>query len=242
MTAECRLLGGPLAYAIQFALGVAAIGSLVLKRHFERPQRHWKIWALDVGKQLVGGLMVHLMNILVSTILGSNGDECAWYFVNFFVDCTLGVAVVFFVHRGICRLAERQWGKGTPLSHIGFYGDPPTISEWAHQMCAYAAALVVNKAFVCALLIVFRSPVARFGDFLFGPLQNSPNIELIVVMVLCPWLLTSFQFLVFDAILKAPSHNGGLLVGEDVGANPVYANWDGVSSIRHRSDVLHGSC
>ena len=78
-TAEgCALLGGILAYCIQVLLGVAAIASLVYKRHIERPQRPWLIWSFDVGKQLVGGFLVHFMNICVSYIMGKDGDECAW--------------------------------------------------------------------------------------------------------------------------------------------------------------------
>ena len=46
-------------------------------------------------------------------------------------------------------------------------------------------------------------PMKDFGDWLFGPLQSNPNAELVVVMVLCPWLLTSLQFWIFDIILKA---------------------------------------
>ena len=77
--AACALLGGALAYLIQAALGVAAIGSLVYKRHVERPQRPWAIWGMDVGKQLVGGFFVHFANIAVSALVlsGNGSDECA---------------------------------------------------------------------------------------------------------------------------------------------------------------------
>lgn len=53
------------------------VRSLVYKRHIERPQRVWRIWAFDVGKQLVGGLLIHFSNIMVSSVLLSAGDECA---------------------------------------------------------------------------------------------------------------------------------------------------------------------
>ena len=75
---SCQLLGGILAYVLQLLLGVVAVASLVYKRHIERPQRSWVIWTLDVGKQLVGGFSVHLMNIGVSATMGKNGDACAW--------------------------------------------------------------------------------------------------------------------------------------------------------------------
>jgi hypothetical protein len=53
---------------------------LVFKRHYlERPQRPWRVWSFDVGKQLVGGCFVHFANIAVSALLSdSGGDQCAW--------------------------------------------------------------------------------------------------------------------------------------------------------------------
>jgi hypothetical protein len=75
---KCELLGGIVSYSIQLLLGIAAIGSLLYKRHIEKPQRPWLIWAFDVGKQLVGGFLVHCMNIIVAS-MNFEGDECAWY-------------------------------------------------------------------------------------------------------------------------------------------------------------------
>jgi len=45
----------------------------------------------------------------------------------------------------------------------------------------------VNKVIVACLLYAASDPMARFGDWLFAPLQPHPNVELAVVMVLCPW-------------------------------------------------------
>ena len=84
---ECKLLSDVFSYLIQIFLGLVAISSLVYKRYLERPQRPWKIWGFDVGKQLVGGFFVHLGNIAVSSYIlnKAGGDECAWYFINFFI-------------------------------------------------------------------------------------------------------------------------------------------------------------
>ena len=58
MNTSCKLLGSVFSYLIQIFLGLVAISSLLYKRHIERPQRPWKIWGFDVGKQLVGGFFV----------------------------------------------------------------------------------------------------------------------------------------------------------------------------------------
>lgn len=65
-TAErCHLLG-PTALIVQALMGVFVIGSLVVKRHLEKRKRPWRVWTLDVAKQLVGQGVIHALNILVS--------------------------------------------------------------------------------------------------------------------------------------------------------------------------------
>lgn len=64
---ECRLLG-PFALIVQGALGGLALLALVYKRWRERPQRPLKIWAFDVSKQVVGSVLVHIANLLMSML------------------------------------------------------------------------------------------------------------------------------------------------------------------------------
>ena len=42
-----------------------------------------------------------------------------------------------------------------------------------------------------------------FGKWLFSPVSSNHNVELVIVMILCPWLLTTLQFWLFDKLLKA---------------------------------------
>jgi len=69
-------------------------------------------------------------------------------------------------------------------------------------MSAYLFSLIVNKSIVFSLFLLSLAALEDFGNWLFGPLQSNPQGELIVVMVVCPWFLTTIQFLIFDAILK----------------------------------------
>lgn len=64
---ECRLLG-PFALIVQGALGGLALLALVYKRWRERPQRPLKIWTFDVSKQVVGSVLVHIANLLMSLL------------------------------------------------------------------------------------------------------------------------------------------------------------------------------
>lgn len=64
---ECRLLG-PFAIIVQGALGLLALLALVYKRWRERPQRPLKIWFFDVSKQVVGSVLVHIANLLMSML------------------------------------------------------------------------------------------------------------------------------------------------------------------------------
>jgi hypothetical protein len=64
---ECKLLDG-FAVFIQGALGLLALLALVYKRWRERPQRPFKIWFFDVSKQVVGSVLVHIANLVMSML------------------------------------------------------------------------------------------------------------------------------------------------------------------------------
>ena len=68
---KCQLLG-PVALVVQGCMGVFVVLSLVVKRQFEGnakrgiPKRRWRVWSMDVGKQLIGQGFVHFLNVWVS--------------------------------------------------------------------------------------------------------------------------------------------------------------------------------
>lgn len=104
---ECSLLG-PFALIVQASLGGLALMALVYKRWRERPQRPLKIWSFDVSKQVVGSVLVHIANLLMSmlssgqfsitvapsTVQGRDLDEsgkyqpnpCSFYLLNLAID------------------------------------------------------------------------------------------------------------------------------------------------------------
>lgn len=73
---ECKLLGS-FALLVQGALGLLALSSLVYKRWRETPRRPLKIWFFDVSKQVVGSVLLHLANLLMSMFSAGDFDIAA---------------------------------------------------------------------------------------------------------------------------------------------------------------------
>lgn len=94
---ECRLLG-PFALIIQGSLGALALLSLVYKRWRERPQRPIKVWTFDVSKQVVGSMLLHIANLLMSMLSSGelatptfkaneyHANPCSFYLLNLAID------------------------------------------------------------------------------------------------------------------------------------------------------------
>lgn len=214
---------------------------LVLKRQHEVPQRPWITFGFDVSKQGFGAVAVHFANIAVSLMLsslkGNEGgvhDQCAMYFLNFFIDCTVGVFIVYVLQHAVRMLFKDRPAFKT-IGDYGFLasGDQPPEGDiwatidflrnqpkqllpmlqiWVQQLAAFLSCLAANKIIV-ALFISATYPVMNaICNALFAPVQGYPKVELVIVMVCCPGVLTMLQFYLFDHILKKPEqaqhHNG----------------------------------
>ena len=100
---QCELLG-PFSLFIQGALGALALLSLVYKRWREKPRRPWKIWGFDVSKQVVGSVLLHIANLLMSMLSSGElsqapksdpeftANPCSFYLLNLAIDVCIGLA------------------------------------------------------------------------------------------------------------------------------------------------------
>ncbi|CDO93172.1 unnamed protein product [Kluyveromyces dobzhanskii CBS 2104] len=116
---ECKLLG-PVSIAIQMLMAFVILCSLLLKRQSEHPKRTWVVWFYDVGKQVLGALSIHFLNVVLSVLKGNDsvnnvivfilphtvgsgvekngtdtGDECDWFFLNLLLDTTVGIPILW---------------------------------------------------------------------------------------------------------------------------------------------------
>jgi hypothetical protein len=197
---QCALFSNAASYAIQLLLGVIAFATLWYKRHVERPRRPLQIWFMDVGKQMIGASTGHFMNLFVSIQMPPVTDECAWYFLNFLGDCTLGMMVSLAFLRLQQELAfSMNWVN---IQESGDYGNPPSYKVWVLQLLAWLVIIIFSKAIVVSVMIAASTPLGLFGELLFHSLRGYPFAELVLVMIVCPSFLNVVQFWIQDSFLK----------------------------------------
>ncbi|CAD6569350.1 MAG: hypothetical protein CYPHOPRED_003297 [Cyphobasidiales sp. Tagirdzhanova-0007] len=222
----CSLLGGT-GLVVQGLMAVLVLFSLLIKRFREHPPRTWPVWAADVGKQIIGQAFLHSSNILISTLFSHhrNRDACTAYFLSIFVDCTLGVLVIFATLRlfswiliSRLHLPGFRTGQYYPVEPDLASGDlscsspevgipdatvknSPSfqLSWWARQLIVYLLTLCIMKA---AILGFFWIPaVFVAGDWILSWLGQDTKI--VFVLMIFPLAMNAFQFLIIDAILKS---------------------------------------
>lgn len=93
--------------------------SIVVKRFREPPEirRSWEVWWYDTSKQGIGAIAIHLANVYLSPLF--QGDPCTWYVINFLLDSTIGLLIVFIGIR-LCQFLANY--KKWPAINFGVYG------------------------------------------------------------------------------------------------------------------------
>ncbi|PWN24489.1 hypothetical protein BDZ90DRAFT_212407, partial [Jaminaea rosea] len=208
--ANCRLLG-PFALVVQALMGILVVGTLVWKRQRERPRRPWKIWLLDITKQMLGQLFVHTLNVLLSNFVANVGDEnpCSLYFLNILVDTTAGVAIIYATLRATTHFLTTVMGLKGCVS--GQYTDGtkrgrgkasrPRLSYWSKQLGMYFFALFIMKVIVTLLFVLFPFLFA-LGRWLLGLFGEAKNVQVLFVMCIFPLLMNTMQFWLVDSLLR----------------------------------------
>ncbi|KDO35301.1 hypothetical protein SPRG_00150 [Saprolegnia parasitica CBS 223.65] len=203
---ECKLLSGPFETFIQVSLGLIAMSVLVCKRYFEHPQRPFRVWLFDASKQCIGAGWAHAANLTIAILLvqysteKENADECAFYFINFTLDTSFGVALNWFLLHCSVLLARHFHWKA--LQVPGFYGNPIQTRVWLIQLGVWLVIIIMTKLIIGRVILWFERPINAFANVLFEPLSDFPRLELVLVMIACPVTMNVVQFWVTDNFLK----------------------------------------
>lgn len=80
-------------------------------------RRSWETWWYDTSKQGIGAIIIHLTNVYLAPLF--QGDPCTWYVINFLLDSTIGLLIVFIGIR-LCQFLAYQ--KKWPAINFGVYG------------------------------------------------------------------------------------------------------------------------
>jgi hypothetical protein len=235
---KCSLLGGTVGYSCQFILFVVAFGSLIYKRYREEPKRTLTVWTMDVSKQVVSTGIAHLSGMFWSFIMKHytvhSASECAWYFIMFSTDTTLGVLAAYLMHSQAVKFARSQGqldsseaGEGLEGSRIqrwlyycgncGEYGDPPQLMQYIPQMAEFCGVVLLARI-MCGLLVYFsRVWLNKLAEAIDSPFvrNDSPNMELACVMILGPFIMNIIQAWIQDQYLKWDQHREEKLLSQD---------------------------
>ncbi|XP_027128217.1 transmembrane protein 110, like [Larimichthys crocea] len=180
---------------IQGLLAIVAFSTLMLKR-FREPvgiRRPWRIWFFDTSKQAIGALFIHFANVFLSTL--TKEDPCSLYLMNFLLDATLGMLVIWLAVKLVSKLVEyKQW----TLLMFGEYGDPPPPSAWLGQCGIYLLIMVLEKGVISLVLLV--PGWSKLQEVLLGYIAN-PQLELVLVMLIVPFIVNSIMFWVVDSLM-----------------------------------------
>ncbi|XP_077399555.1 transmembrane protein 110, like [Vanacampus margaritifer] len=179
---------------IQGLLAIVAFSTLMLKR-FREPagiRRPWRIWFFDTSKQAIGALFIHFANVFLSTL--TKEDPCSLYLMNFLLDATVGMLVIWLAVKLVSKLVEyKQW----ILLTFGEYGDPPQAAAWLGQCGTYLLIMVLEKGVISLVLLV--PGWSKLQEVLLGYIAN-PQLELVLVMLIVPFIVNSVMFWVVDSL------------------------------------------
>ncbi len=117
-------------WASQGILAALAFSCLIGKRFCEDPKyrRNWETWWFDTSKQVgfywsihtciiliktctfqgIGALIIHMTNVYLAPHY--KGNPCTWYIINFLLDSTIGLFIVYTGIRFCQHLARvKSW-------------------------------------------------------------------------------------------------------------------------------------
>lgn len=199
---SCELLGF-FGMFVQFMLGFISIGSLVAKKFLPSEKRSWKIFCLDIWKQLGTSLLAHFLNVFLSVYLEestNSGNGCVWYFMNFLLDSIFGLVLAYIFFKIVDHYALKY---NIEVLKSGVYMDESVnlVNEdgeventdryinyriWGLQMLVWVMIVFLSKIIVFFFEIKYSKPIFNFGVEVLAPFHGHPHIELVTVMIVIP--------------------------------------------------------
>jgi hypothetical protein len=130
-------------------------------------------------------------------------DECAFYFLTFFLDTTVGVLISLGILHATISLASSGWVYES-WGHPGYYGRANVrLKNFGEQLLQWCLVTILMKVVIAVVVALFSNEFASLGQTIFSPLLDHPRVELVLVMLVGPVIMNSFQFWMNDTILMS---------------------------------------
>jgi hypothetical protein len=146
------------------------------------------------------------MNLFIALFLSTDTntdkktDECMWYFINLLVDSTLGTFIIYAMMKIIDRQAKEQkiGDLKSGLYYEKYVKDGKTRFRWKPkmyflQLFIWTSIVTLTKVCLLAFTKLFSFFLERVGTFIMKPFIVNDKLELIIVLVVFPFILNSLQ-------------------------------------------------
>ncbi|KAL2308895.1 hypothetical protein Nmel_005066 [Mimus melanotis] len=172
---------------------LANVTSLILfaVKRFKEPKaerRPWRIWFYDTSKQAIGALFIHFANVFLSDL--TEEDPCSLYLINFILDATLGMLLIWLGVKVVSWIVQHK--KYTYLA-FGEYA-----AAWIGQCILYLLIMVFEKTVISLVLLI--PGWTKLQQILLGYIP-SPQLELVLVMFVVPFIVNAIMFWVVDSLI-----------------------------------------
>lgn len=207
---KCTLIPGFFGIFVQGLLFLSCVGILCLKKVREGTRRTWMDFGLDSSKQIFGAGWIHVLNLVSALAFGGmeeNGDPCLWYWTGIVLDDTLGTAIAYGIFRMFCRIVFMVHSPQKAREYkTGEYRDPDTgefiLRRYVKQLALWTLVITVMKSTMVFLVFLLRSEAQSAAEWCLSSVIGSPNLELVVVMVLTPFFFNGLQLCLVDQFIR----------------------------------------
>ncbi|XP_004864413.1 store-operated calcium entry regulator STIMATE isoform X1 [Heterocephalus glaber] len=170
-----------------------------------------------------------------------------WYLINFLLDATVGMLLIYVGVRAVSVLVEWQrweslrfgeyaWLPNVPVTRVTRSilmrlktGDPLQCGAWVGQCALYIVIMIFEKTVVFIVLLILQWKKVA----LLNPIEN-PDLKLAIVMLIVPFFVNALMFWVVDNFLMRKGKTKAKL--EERGANQDSRNG---SKVRYRRAASH---
>ncbi|XP_032860510.1 store-operated calcium entry regulator STIMATE isoform X4 [Tyto alba] len=169
-------------------------------------------------------LFIHFANVYLSDL--TEEDPCSLYLINFLLDATLGMLLIYIGIRAVSSIVEwQQWES----LRFGEYGDPVQCSAWVGQCALYIMIMTFEKTIIIIVLLIPQWKEVA----LLNPIEN-PQLELAIVMLIVPFFVNALMFWVVDNFLMKKGKTKAKLEEKEAGQDSRNG-----SKVRYRRAASH---
>ena len=174
-----------------------------MKKFLPGETRTWKVFCLDIWKQLFTAGFAHFLNLVLAVYLQDltrEGNGCVWYLVTLLCDTTLGVFFAYVFFKIVDETAIKfdievlksgvYTDKDVPVDADDDFDPDEEINfrTWLIQVVVWCICTMLSKFFVFFAELMYHKDLIAWGQGVLAIFKNHPKLELVVVMVFLPSL------------------------------------------------------